>query len=73
MAATAVDPAQLAQLQRELLDQVHTWLGTSEFGVIVASVFYGMNIIQLYTYASTRERRDPLWIRSLVRRRPHTR
>ncbi|KZV84728.1 hypothetical protein EXIGLDRAFT_278918 [Exidia glandulosa HHB12029] len=67
--AAPMDPAQAAQLaalQRQLRDQIHTWLGTSEFGVIVASVFYGINIIQLYTYASTRERRDPLWIRSLI-------
>ncbi|EJD54283.1 hypothetical protein AURDEDRAFT_109986 [Auricularia subglabra TFB-10046 SS5] len=62
-----MDPALAAQLQQAaaLRPEVQLWLGTSEFGALVASVVWGLNLSQLYSYA-TSGRWDPLWIRFLI-------
>lgn len=60
-----MDPAQAAQLQLALRKEIQVWLGTSEFGVLVASVVWGLNASQLYSYA-TSGRWDPVWIRLLI-------
>jgi len=55
----------LVQTVAAVRADIRLWLGASQFGVLIASCFFGANLVQLYIYA-TSGRRDPLWVVILV-------
>ncbi|KAH7101409.1 hypothetical protein BKA62DRAFT_703724 [Auriculariales sp. MPI-PUGE-AT-0066] len=64
-ASDAAQIIQLAETIATLRGDIRLWLGASQLGILIASCFYGANLVQLYLYA-TSGRRDALWIVILV-------
>ncbi|KAH7099302.1 hypothetical protein BKA62DRAFT_621497 [Auriculariales sp. MPI-PUGE-AT-0066] len=62
---SAAQVIRLLQVIELLRPDILLWIGAGQFGILIASLFYGANLTQLYIYA-TAKRRDPTWVVLLV-------